>query len=872
MMINDTTSVSNNNSNNIHSKHRSISSPAKPISFKTHHTTTNSNNTNKNIVIGGERILNSGSDKINIYIKNQKPQEQQEEKGKEEAKDSKPHISNLNNNNNSGTTSNSNNSTSNNNINSSPTLNGRADYTITTSISSSSLDFSKDELGIMLKSLKYIDKNRYSSNIKCTILGSSGVGKTSFVKKFSTGQCLVDETSTFGANRSLHTIHYETLTLNIELWDIGGHDRLNGLLPFYVSGSNCIIVMFDVNNRDSFRKAFDLLSKTKSHVAVGSLFLIVANKVDSNSNSNSSSNSNIPKREVSQEQLAKACSESEIGNVFWCEISSSTGYNIHRPFQAISQNITTMINALKSNQRIEKIQNSLNYSSAGNSNTSSGNNSLNSSTNGLSNTAVTTTTILASDNRPSLPSFCEFDDYQEEGDTVGLPNVMTSPEFNLLKNFNYTCIERSFKPTPATIVVKLEPLKIIIEPSNNGLFNKLLSRRTLFFKEDNNLVNLNSSGNNSNSNSNNSLDENETSGSGNSGGNNSSSNSNGSFCIVVDKYHPKRIEFKRKTSTLSSSLSSTTAGVSSNSTSGSTTSEFILLLDYREHLIKSFKTMCNVNIPIIEGINSGSRADFLLCFREYCKHFGRESLVVDNKKFESRFGYDSSGNVNGLFTKLDLSCLLKEEQKLLVNATIQSLLWNGTIETLDLSSNNLGQLDLALFSELLQAINNSISILNLNLSTNNLSIKHKSILIEFIQSMKLKSLILNDNQLSSFSNLIFQSLSQNDTLLHLGLSKNALVDDNAQSISQMLKSNNTIESIDLSNNIIKDQGGLYLLSSIDSKLSSSKVNNINNNIGNSGSGGGSSSSHIAFKKLDLSNNIEISNITLKQIKTMLNKC
>ncbi|EGG15334.1 ADP-ribosylation like factor [Cavenderia fasciculata] len=657
---------------------------------------------------------------------------------------------------------------------SSTTTGSNGDYT-NTSISNT-LDKNNSELSVMLKSLQIIEKGRYSSFIKCVILGSNGVGKTSFMRRFSSGEFDPEETTTIGAIRTLHEIHYNTLSLSLEIWDTGGHPRLSGLLPFYLKNCNCIIVMFELGSIDSFYKAISTISKTKKMVPEGTFFLLVANKADLST-----------QRAVSDVKISMACSEAEIG--CWCEISARTGYNIHEPFHMISRHIITMVNALKNNHQIEKLY---------------------------------TSTMMGG----RKTSHTDVDSL----------SILTSRDMSLIKNNMYSCVERSFKPNansdlPLMVVLKLDVLKIIIEETNGNIFNKFLSKRTIQFKESTSAAASSLSSSTSSlsvstdqqpppqppqqpspNSSQTSYDGSYSAGSSATGSgefnqpNPPPSEYKGHFCLVIDKYHPKRMEIKRLTSPNSSPILSQPERY-----------DMVFICEYRDHLVKTFKTICSANVPIIEGTKGGDRNDFLYTVKEY--------LRMNQKEIDPLIEYQitNTTSTQTSFDKLDLSKLLKDERQIM--AISKALDWNGSITKLDLSFNQFDLLDAKVLIDLFNAISNSTSIIHLDLSNNNIgSSKHKNLLIEFIKpSLKLQTLILNSNDLCSTTNLISQSLSFNTELVTLGLSNNGLKNSNAQSISQMLQSNKTMEVLDLSNNSIEEEGALFLLKAMEVNTTLTKL-------------------------------------------------
>jgi small GTP-binding protein len=90
------------------------------------------------------------------------------------------------------------------------------------------------------------------SNIKCVILGDSCVGKTSIMNRYSTGKFCEKTDTTLGAVFFTQKVHVDDNFIGLDFWDTAGQERYRSLLPMYLRGANIIIIVYDINNLQSF--------------------------------------------------------------------------------------------------------------------------------------------------------------------------------------------------------------------------------------------------------------------------------------------------------------------------------------------------------------------------------------------------------------------------------------------------------------------------------------------------------------------------------------------------------------------------------------------------------------------------------------------
>lgn len=86
---------------------------------------------------------------------------------------------------------------------------------------------------------------------KILLVGNSGVGKTSIMKRFVFGK--FDSNISMTVNAEFRTIMYDfkSQKYRLQLWDIAGQDKYFSLSKLYVRGAHGIIVVCDTSDEES---------------------------------------------------------------------------------------------------------------------------------------------------------------------------------------------------------------------------------------------------------------------------------------------------------------------------------------------------------------------------------------------------------------------------------------------------------------------------------------------------------------------------------------------------------------------------------------------------------------------------------------------
>ncbi len=165
---------------------------------------------------------------------------------------------------------------------------------------------------------------------KLILIGDSGVGKTTFVKRHLTGEFEKKHVPTLGVE--VHPLRFLTNygPILFNIWDCAGEERCTSLRSGYYNGAECCIIMFDLTDERSFKN----VSKWKRRlrrVCKDIPIVISGNKCD------------VHARTI-KPQETKVCRA--IDGVMYFDISAKSNYNFEKPFLWLARKLqddTTLI-------------------------------------------------------------------------------------------------------------------------------------------------------------------------------------------------------------------------------------------------------------------------------------------------------------------------------------------------------------------------------------------------------------------------------------------------------------------------------------------------------------------------------------------------
>jgi len=132
---------------------------------------------------------------------------------------------------------------------------------------------------------KSLEKKRKPLNI--VMVGDAAVGKTSLLFRFISDQWTENpeelrEKTTVGSDFYSKTIKLNGEDIVLHVWDTGGQERYATMTQSYYRQSDCIIVVFDVSNEDSFETTSQWWKEIDRYSKREVVRILVGNKLDLN--------------------------------------------------------------------------------------------------------------------------------------------------------------------------------------------------------------------------------------------------------------------------------------------------------------------------------------------------------------------------------------------------------------------------------------------------------------------------------------------------------------------------------------------------------------------------------------------------------------
>ena len=98
-----------------------------------------------------------------------------------------------------------------------------------------------------------MQSNRYDYAFKFILVGDTGVGKTSLISRFITGQFNNEHEFTVGVEFGAKTISVNNRIIKLQIWDTAGQEEFKAVTRSYYRSSAAALVVFDTTRRDTFR-------------------------------------------------------------------------------------------------------------------------------------------------------------------------------------------------------------------------------------------------------------------------------------------------------------------------------------------------------------------------------------------------------------------------------------------------------------------------------------------------------------------------------------------------------------------------------------------------------------------------------------------
>lgn len=172
---------------------------------------------------------------------------------------------------------------------------------------------------------------------KILVIGDFGVGKTSIIRRYTENIFSPNYKLTIGVDFSLKSLTWSSgLKINLQLWDIAGHERFGHMTRVYYKYAIGAIIVFDLTRQVTFESVSKWLGDVNQKVLLENgqpvPVLVLANKCD------------VENQQVGHTQVEEFCSKHNL--LGWFSTSAKEGTNITKAMEAL----VTRILELSSNE------------------------------------------------------------------------------------------------------------------------------------------------------------------------------------------------------------------------------------------------------------------------------------------------------------------------------------------------------------------------------------------------------------------------------------------------------------------------------------------------------------------------------------------
>uniref|UniRef100_A0A6B2LIS0 Uncharacterized protein n=1 Tax=Arcella intermedia TaxID=1963864 RepID=A0A6B2LIS0_9EUKA len=164
--------------------------------------------------------------------------------------------------------------------------------------------------------------------LKVIILGDSGVGKTSLMNQYVNKKFTNQYKATIGADFLTKEVMVDDRLVTMQIWDTAGQERFQSLGVAFYRGSDCCVLVYDVNvqqtfeHLDSWREEF--LSQAGPRDPEKFPFVVLGNKID------------LEHQRVVSAKRAQAWCQTK-GNIPYFETSAKEAIHVDQAFQTVAK-------------------------------------------------------------------------------------------------------------------------------------------------------------------------------------------------------------------------------------------------------------------------------------------------------------------------------------------------------------------------------------------------------------------------------------------------------------------------------------------------------------------------------------------------------
>ncbi len=158
---------------------------------------------------------------------------------------------------------------------------------------------------------------RYDYLVKLIVVGDSGVGKSSLMKRFVANEFIDSQPPTIGIDFAFTVIEINGKRIKVQIWDTAGQERFRTITNAYYRGAAGVIIVYDVSQSNTFDAISSYWLRTiTENVGENCKKIIVGNKSDLD-------------HEIETRDAQQFCKKNEVR---FMEASAKTKENVDKVF------------------------------------------------------------------------------------------------------------------------------------------------------------------------------------------------------------------------------------------------------------------------------------------------------------------------------------------------------------------------------------------------------------------------------------------------------------------------------------------------------------------------------------------------------------
>ncbi|XP_052800395.1 EF-hand calcium-binding domain-containing protein 4B-like isoform X3 [Mya arenaria] len=115
---------------------------------------------------------------------------------------------------------------------------------------------------------------------KVVFVGDSGVGKSSFIHRFCTGNFRPSFAATIGVDFQIRSMNIDCQVIVLQLWDTAGQERFRSITKQYFRKADGVVIMYDSTSETTFTNVRNWMDSVKEGASEDAVLLLLGNKSD----------------------------------------------------------------------------------------------------------------------------------------------------------------------------------------------------------------------------------------------------------------------------------------------------------------------------------------------------------------------------------------------------------------------------------------------------------------------------------------------------------------------------------------------------------------------------------------------------------------